>query len=151
MRSNWFVLRVILTAVCALGLGTAHAQSTNSGDISGVVSDVSGAALPGVTVSVVNVNTGVSKDFITNSDGLYDTSSIVAGTYKITFSKTGFSQLVRSSVTLIVGNTTINAQLKVGSVTDSVVVNIDVPLLKTEERESRPPRSAPRPYRSFHK
>jgi len=135
MRSNWFVLRVILTAVFALGLSTAHAQSTNSGDISGIVSDVSGAALPGVTVSVVNVNTGVTKDFITNSDGVYDTSSIVAGTYKITFSKTGFSQLVRSSVTVIVGNTTINAQLKVGSVTDSVVVNIDVPLLKTENGE----------------
>jgi hypothetical protein len=135
MRSNWLALRVLLIAVCALGLGTALAQSTNSGDISGIVSDGTGAALPGATVSVVNVNTGVTKDYTTNNDGVYDTSSIVAGTYKVTFSKPGFSQLVRSSITVIVGNTTLNAQLKVGSVTDSVVVNVDIPLLKTEDGE----------------
>ena len=110
-------------------------QSTNSGDIRGVVSDSTGAAIPGVTVTVLNVNTGVSKVFVTNNDGLYDTSSIVAGTYKITFAKTGFSAFIRSSVTLNAENTTINAQMAVGAVTEQVVVNTDVPLLKTENGE----------------
>ena len=91
--------------------------------------------MPGATVTVENVNTGVSKVYTTNNDGIYDTSSIVAGTYKITFAKPGFSELVRSSVTLNAENTTVNAQLAVGSVTEQVVVNTDIPLLKTENGE----------------
>ena len=115
--------------------GAALAQSTNSGDIRGVVTDTTGAAVPGVTVTVTNVNTGVSNVYTTNNDGVYDTSSIVAGTYKITFEKSGFKEFVRSSVTLNAENTTINAQLSIGAVSEQVVVNMDVPLLKTENGE----------------
>jgi hypothetical protein len=125
----------LLVTMLAVLLGTAFGQSTNSGDIRGVVTDSTGAAVPGVNVTVENVNTGVSKVYVTNNDGVYDTSSIVAGTYKITFSKSGFSELVRSSVTLNVENTTVNAQLTVGAVSEQVVVNMDVPLLKTENGE----------------
>ena len=69
--------------LCASGV--AIAQNTNSGDIRGTVTDSSGALLPGVTITVLNVDTGVSKDYTTDSAGLYDTSSIVAGNYKLTF------------------------------------------------------------------
>ncbi len=115
--------------------GAVFAQSMNSGDIRGIVTDSTGAAVPGVTVSVVNKNTGVAKELITNQDGLYDTSSIVAGSYEVTFSKAGFSKLVRSNITIDVGNTTVNAELSVGSVTEQVVVNTDIPLLQTENGE----------------
>src|SRR6266550_1570461 len=128
-------LRLIVVMMLTVLLGTAFGQSTNSGDIRGVVSDSTGAALPGVNVTVENINTGVSKVYVTNNDGVYDTSSIVAGTYKITFSKSGFRELVRSSVTLNAENTTVNAQLAVGAVSEQVVVNMDVPLLKTENGE----------------
>ena len=63
-----------------------------------------GGGSTGLTVE--NVNTGLSKVYVTNND-IYDTSSIVAGTYKITFAKSGFSELVRSSVRLNAENTTI--------------------------------------------
>src|SRR5260370_42448364 len=134
MEENAMKLSLLVTMLTVL-LGTAFGQSTNSGDIRGVVSDSTGAALPGVNVTVENVNTGVSKVYVTNNDGVYDTSSIVAGTYKISFSKSGFRELVRSSVTLNAENTTINAQLSVGAVSEQVVVNMDVPLLKTENGE----------------
>ncbi len=114
------------------GSGASFAQSTNSGDIRGSVTDPSGALVPDVTVTVLNVDTGVSKDFVTNQDGLYDTSSIVAGNYKLTFTKAGFEELVRGPITLQVGNTTVNAQLKVGSTSAVVTVNTDIPLLQTE-------------------
>jgi hypothetical protein len=117
---------------CLLMTGIGLAQSTNSGDIRGSVTDATGALIPGVTVTVLNVDTGVSKDYVTNQDGLYDTSSIVAGSYKLTFAKDGFEGLVRGPITLEVGNTTVNAKLKVGATTDQVVVNSDVPLLQTE-------------------
>jgi hypothetical protein len=134
MKAKW-LSRVFAIILCVGFAGTAFGQSVNAGDISGIVSDSTGAAVPGATVTVANINTGVSKVFVTNNDGVYDTSSIVTGTYKITFAKTGFSALVRSSVTIVEGSTTINAQLGVGSVTEQVVVNTDVPLLKTENGE----------------
>lgn len=112
--------------------GIGYAQSTNSGDIRGSVTDQTGALVPGVTVNVLNVDTGVSKDIVTNRDGLYDTSSIVTGRYQITFTKEGFEQLVRGPVTVEVGFTGINAQLKVGSTTQQVVVTSNVPLLDSE-------------------
>jgi len=119
--------------LCAAIAGLA--QSTNSGDIRGSVTDTTGALLPDVTVTVVNVNTGVSKDFITNRDGLYDTSSILTGSYQLTFTKAGFGQFVRGPITLQVGMATVNAELKVGAASEQVVVTSDIPLLTTETGE----------------
>jgi hypothetical protein len=128
--SRWTLplLLVFSSAACL-------AQSINSGDIRGSVTDQSGALIPGVTVTVLNVDTGVSKDYTTNQDGLYDTSSIVTGSYKLTFSKEGFEQYIRGPITLEVGFTTVNAQLNVGSTKQQVTVEADVPLLQTETVE----------------
>jgi hypothetical protein len=136
MKGNrrWLKATLIvgLWVACA---GAVFAQTMNAGDIRGIVTDSTGAAVPGVTVSVVNKNTGVEKDLVTNQDGLYDTSSIVAGSYEITFSKAGFSKLVRSNITVEVKDITVNAQLSVGAVSEQVIVNTDVPLLETENGE----------------
>src|SRR5271156_4621889 len=126
-KARRWMLCVLLSAT-----GVAIAQNTNSGDIRGTVTDSSGALLPGVTITVLNVDTGVSKNYTSDSAGLYDTSSIVAGSYKLTFQMDGFDRLVRGPVTVPVRLTTVNGQLKVGSVSQEVVVTTDVPLLKTE-------------------
>jgi hypothetical protein len=127
-RATWWVLPLLLL----FGIGAGTAQSTNSGDIRGSVTDAGGAFVPGVTVTVLNIETGVSKDYSTNQDGLYDTSSILTGSYKITFVKAGFETFVRGPITLEVGSTTVNAKLSVGSSTEEIVVSSDVPLLTTE-------------------
>ena len=125
-------LAVLAGVFLAGSFGAGFGQATNAGDISGTVTDTSGAAIPGATVTVTNIDTGVTQTYTTNAAGVYDTSSIVAGNYKVTFSKDGFSTLVRSSVTIPVGPTTLNAPLDVGTVNSQVVVNTDVPLLNTE-------------------
>ncbi len=126
----------LLAGILLVGSFTgALGQATNAGDIHGIVTDNTGASIPGATVTVLNVDTGVTKDYTTNGAGVYDTSSIVAGTYKLTFSKEGFSQLVRSSITVNVGTTPVDAQLAVGTVNTQVVVNTDVPLLTTDSGE----------------
>jgi hypothetical protein len=133
MKSSWSIFRIVAIAIIGvLGLSNAYGQSTNSGDIRGLVTDPSGALVPDATVTVLNVDTGVSKDFPTNHDGLYDTNSIVAGSYKLTFTKPGFESYVRGPITVQVGQTEVNAQLKIGSSAEQVTVNTDVPLLKTE-------------------
>jgi len=114
---------------------SAFSQSTNSGDIRGTVTDSSGAVVPGVAVTVLNLDTGATKDLVTNNDGLYDTASILPGNYRVTFTKEGFGKLARGPITLQVGIITVNGLLKVGRIAETVEVTADIPLLKTESAE----------------
>ncbi len=127
----WWVLPVLLVA----GGRIAPAQSVAAGDIRGTITDTTGAVIPQVRVTVLNVDTGVSKDFFSNQDGVYDTSSLVTGSYKLTFTRDGFKQFVRGPITLEVGFTTVNVQLNVGSASQVVTVSANVPLLQTESSE----------------
>jgi hypothetical protein len=110
----------------------AVAQNTNSGDIRGVVTDSSGAIIPGATVKVDDVDKGISHTYTTDGAGLYDTGSIVPDHYLITVTAPGFQSYVRGPITLQVGTVTVDATLAVGAATQQVVVKTDVPLLQTE-------------------
>src|SRR5258708_1314600 len=127
--------RWVLPLLLIVGSGACFGQSTNAGDIRGSVTDSTGALIPGVTVTVVNVDTGVSEEFSTKRSGVYDTDSIGTGSYTLTFSKAGFQKLVRGPVTLQVGFTTVNGELSVGAMTEEVTVTADVALLQTETSE----------------
>src|SRR5580704_12650150 len=113
------------------------AQSTNSGDIRGTVTDSSGAALVGTTVTLTNVDTGENKDFITNENGIYDTVSTRPGKYTLTFSKPGFKKLTRGPIELQVSVITVDAALEVGAISE--VINVEdtgtAPLLQTENAQ----------------
>ena len=125
-----FVFALYLVVCLA---GPALSQSRSTGEIRGTVTDPSGAVLPGVAVTVLNTNTGVTSTFVTNGDGLYDTVSTPTGTYQITFEKTGFKKLVRGPITLEVNTITENAALEVGAMTQEVRVSAEgAPLLETE-------------------
>lgn len=125
----------VLPLLLVFGSVSSLAQSTNAGDIRGTVTDTTGALIPDVTVTVTNVDTGVTKTIKSNQAGLYDTDSIVTGNYTVTFTKEGFQRLVRGPITLQLGFTTVNGELKVGSATEAVTVTEDVPLLQTETSE----------------
>src|SRR5215469_1926475 len=117
-----------------LGIATSTlAQSRNTGEIRGMVTDSSGAALPGATVTLTNIDTGEVKTFTTNGAGIYDTVSTPAGNYSISFTATGFKKLVREPVVLQVDVITESATLEVGKATETVnVVAEGAPLLETE-------------------
>jgi hypothetical protein len=133
-RASMRLLGLFIGILCLGVLGLA--QSTNSGDIRGTVTDPTGAVVPGASVVVLNVDTGVSNEFKTNAAGLYDTVSILPGRYRLTFSSAGFSTLVRDGVTLQVGAPlTVDAQLAVGGAEQKVEVNAEALLLKTETAE----------------
>ncbi|MBV9762519.1 MAG: TonB-dependent receptor [Acidobacteriaceae bacterium] len=113
----------------------AVAQNTNSGEIRGTVTDPTGAVVPGVEVTVLNTDTGVTKALTTNDAGIYDAVSVLPGRYELTFSKTGFEKLVRQGIDLPVGLTTVDAQLTVGTTQQQVSVTGEAPLLQTENGE----------------
>src|SRR5216684_3497470 len=133
MRKALHVAIACCLLLCVAQVGLA--QNTNSSDIRGTATDPSGAVLPGVSVTVTNVDTGVVRDFVTNSDGLYDTNSILPGSYTITFSKDGFQKLVVGPITLQIGLVSVNGDLKVGSSNQIIEVKSDAPILKTEDAQ----------------
>ena len=132
MNTTRSATRFLAAALCLVSPALVFSQATNSGDIRGTVQDSTGALVPDATVTVTNINTGIVTVLHTNKAGLYDTSSIVVGTYSVTFEKPGFQKFERPSISLQVGTSTVNAQLKVGSESETVTVNTDLPLLNTE-------------------
>src|SRR5580704_1801403 len=106
-----FAIAIILLAVAA---NLSFAQNTNSGDIRGTVTDASGAVVAGATVTLINVDTGETKDFVTNESGIYDTVSTRPGNYKLVFSKAGFKKSTYGPIVLQVSIITVDAALEVG-------------------------------------
>lgn len=94
------------------------------GSLTGNVTDPNGQAVPGATVDVVNVGTAESKSLITDSNGGYTLNSLQVGTYKITFSMKAFKTLLKEAVRIEANAVhRVDAQLEVGEVRETVVVN----------------------------
>lgn len=110
----------------------ARAQNANTGELKGSVTDVSGALVPGASVSIRNVQTGVVNATTTNQSGLYDVPFLAPGNYTVKFSKTGFRDVVREGIVLQIQTLQIDASLQLGVSTEEVVVNSAAPLVETE-------------------
>ena len=117
--------------ICLIGSLTVSAQT--SGDITGLVTDSSGAAVVGATVSVSNKATGAVRRVTTNNEGLYTFPSLLPGDYEMKVEQQGFKSSVRGNIQLQVQQTArIDISLEVGSVGETVTVAGGVPLLSTE-------------------
>jgi hypothetical protein len=93
------------------------------GTMSGRVTDPSGSTLQQASVTITNLATAVAANTSTNSDGFYSVGNLLPGTYKIVVALTGFSEEIASGITVSVGSqVTVNLQMKLGSVNESVVV-----------------------------
>jgi hypothetical protein len=100
--------------------GTAWAQQ---GQINGVITDNSGGVLPGVTVTAVESQTGISRDTVTGANGRYQFPSVRPTTYTIKAQLTGFRVAERTGVNLQANqNLTLNLTLELGELTETVTV-----------------------------
>lgn len=112
-----------------LGLAAlpAKAQTSIAGTVVGQVTDESGAAVPGVSVKLVDLGTGTSFNTVTNDVGRYQFPTVPPGQYDISFTKTGFSEFdVRKQDVKIGIVLTANASMKVGSTSTTVEVSATV-------------------------
>lgn len=121
---------VIILAVFLLSL-SAWAQSTN-GRILGSVNDQSGAAVAGASVVVTDMQRGTSRTLTTDPAGTYVAADLLPGTYKIHVEAKGFKTVERPNVLIEVA-TDVRADfsLQPGQVTETVVVDEEVPLVNT--------------------
>jgi carboxypeptidase family protein/TonB-dependent receptor-like protein len=121
--------------VCALsallvvfGLaGSAFAQTdVTTSRISGTVQDSSGAALPGVTVTATNKETGLQQVSVTDENGFYRVLNLPTGTYEITAELDGFATATAPNVRLLLGSTpTVNFNLQSATVSETITVTAD--------------------------
>ena len=105
---------------------------TNAGSLSGHVSDASGGALPGVTVSATNSATGFNRSVVTESDGSYRFQSLPVGTYDVTADLSGFASVTTRNVEInVAADRALNVSLKQASVKEQITVTAASPLIET--------------------
>lgn len=127
---------IVPVAVLGLCAGMAFGQATNSADLTGTVTDSTGAVIPGVTITVRDIDKGVEHVYTSNGSGLYDTGPIVPDDhYTIIFKRDGFAGLQRGPMVLHVGRIGLDAQLSIAQTSQQIVVNEAAPLLETTTPE----------------
>lgn len=120
-----FVLMLVLSGAAR---SFAQSQSVN-GTIEGTISDESGAALPGVSVTVSNLDTGDTRVVVTNEGGVYRAPLLPLGRYRVAVEFQGFKKFEQQGLTLSAGQSAvINVTLSVGSMTETVTVTSEAPI-----------------------
>lgn len=119
------LILVALSAACALA-------QVGRASLFGTVSDSSGAAVSNAKVQIINAGTNVATTATTNETGYYTAPSLPVGTYQLVVEHTGFKKFVRDGITLQVDQRgQIDISLEVGSVSDSITVTGEAPLVDT--------------------
>ena len=96
-------LGLLALVLCA---GSVAAQAT-TGSIQGVVTDSQGAAIPGATVTVRNIDTDVSRTLVSDAEGNYRFLNLPVGNYELVAELTGFGRHVRAGLTLALNQTAV--------------------------------------------
>jgi hypothetical protein len=131
-------LLIVLAYVCGSLLLSLQVfgQMSDRGMVTGLVSDPSGAVVPGATVTVTNESTGVATVAVTTSSGNYSTPPVILGTYTVKVEKTGFKTYLRTGILLRSGATyRQDAVLEVGAVTQTIEVTAAATLMNVQNAE----------------
>ncbi|HYA65009.1 MAG TPA: carboxypeptidase-like regulatory domain-containing protein [Candidatus Sulfotelmatobacter sp.] len=113
----------LAVAILALNPGNVFAQTGGTGIVVGTVTDPSGAAVPGATVTLTDTATNAERTATTNDTGRYNFPNVPPGNYNVTISKTGFrvAKIVNQTVA-VAESRTLDARLEVGATTQTVEV-----------------------------
>src|SRR6476659_11366658 len=134
LRSWTQALLLLLSIGLIVGV---HAQSSTTGNITGTVRDPQGAAVPKAEINITDEKTGASRTVTANDDGFFNAPSLPAATYTITTSPTGFKKTIVTGVELHVSeNKTVNIDVQVGQVTETVTVTSDAAPVEVRSGEA---------------
>jgi len=130
------IVAATAAVVAIAGPPAAHAQAVR-GTLVGNVTDSSGAAMPGVTVTITDVNTNVGRTAVTNESGNYTFSSLLSGTYRVEAELQGFRKYQREGVQVDVNTTVrVDIPLEVGQLSEQVTVTSETPALQTDRTDT---------------
>lgn len=125
---------VFLGMVLSLALAGGLWAQSNRATITGTVTDPTGAVIPGVQVTAMNLDTAVPTKTISNDDGIYVVPNLPPGRYSLEFTRGGFETLKHEAITLeSTESARVDATLKIGAVTTQVTVTTNAPVLDLEK------------------
>jgi hypothetical protein len=123
VKFRWPVISMLFLLCMSLGAALAYGQATNSGTVVGVVTDQSGAVVPGALITLTQASTNTTRTTTTGSSGQYVLQNVQPGEYTITVDKVGFSNDKLTGFIVQVGTqSTANFKLAVGSAQQTVEV-----------------------------
>jgi len=126
MLSKRVVLLVVALS-CLFALTPSALFSQSTGTVNGLVTDPSGAAVVGATVTLTDTGTGSARPAVTNQAGRYAYVSVAPGVYNLTVSKTGFRVTKLTDQKVTVGTElTLNVIMELGSVSEIVEVKVSL-------------------------
>jgi hypothetical protein len=129
LKGAKITLIAALIVVCAAAIGISQEFR---GSITGRVIDNNGAAVANAAITIINTATNVSTATTTNGEGDYTALYLIPGSYSVIVEATGFKKSTRQKIEIRVGDKLqIDLQLEVGSVSDTVNVTTEAPLLDT--------------------
>jgi len=124
------------TAAMLLAASSLFGQTSGAGTITGTITDPSGGVVPAASVAVKNTATDAERTLSTNEAGIFVAQFLQPGSYQITVSKPGFTKVVRTGLTLQVGQTlAVNLPMQVQSTSEVLTVTGDSAIVDTEKTE----------------
>jgi hypothetical protein len=132
-----YLRQFLLVLLGFLLLTSAAFAQVDRGTITGIVTDQSGAVVPGVAITVTNVANGVSNHMVSNAAGVYSGQQLQAGVYRLVAEKDGFKKFSQTNIVVQVGGTTpLDVALTLGSKTETVTVTAEAPLLERDTSDT---------------
>lgn len=126
--------RLVVALAATLMLGLSMAAWAQSGSISGTVTDPTGAVVTSAQVTVRDTLTDATRSTTTNSQGFYEFLSLKPSTYELAVEARGFGKAVKHDIRVVVGlESRLDVVVSPGSVTETVEVKTDVPLIEPEK------------------
>ena len=123
-----------LAVIAMLGAAAALSAQGTTGSISGFVADDTGAALPGATVTVRQVETDQKRVLVTESAGRYRAPQLVPGKYDVIVELPGFRSARVTDLTLAIGqDAVVNVTLRVGGLDEQVIVTGEAALVNMRQ------------------
>jgi len=130
VNSRWLTAAIAICLFAFAGVAFAQTDVTTS-RVAGVVSDQSGAPLPGVTVEAKNQDTGFASNTVSGADGAYRLVNLPTGNYTMQASLEGFNTVSRQNVVLRLGGSpTVNFTMQLSSVSETITVTSAAPLVE---------------------
>ena len=118
-----------------LGVPAADAQFARA-SLAGTVTDGSGLALPGVTVTATNADTGAARVVTTSGNGRYVLNGLTPGRYNLSFELSAFRPVRQDGLQLLVGQeASLNVTLELGGIEETVVVTAEAPVVDVTSKE----------------
>ena len=132
MKRKMLARVVLLTVLCAAWASADAAAQNVYGSLVGNVTDSSGGAIPGATVTATQTQTNLTREVVTNESGAYSIPNIPSGTYQVVVAVPGFQNFTVRDIGVTNRDVRVDARLSLGALEEAVTVTATAAILQTE-------------------